>query len=60
MAGSKRAFPYYSALEDFEVSKRPALQGFVNPSREAAQPRAFDGGIPLQVGHVYTGRHTCM
>lgn len=46
MAGQKRAFPYYSEIDDFEI-KRPAFG--VNPSRDVAEPRAFDGGITFQV-----------
>lgn len=45
---SKRAFPYYSELEELEL-KRPAIQGRANPGREAADPRLFDGGRSLEV-----------
>ena len=56
MAGHKRAFPYYSEIDDFEI-KRPAVG--VNPSHVAAEPRAFeprafDGSEPHQVGNVCT------
>lgn len=58
---SKRAFPYYSELEDLEI-KRPAIAGGANPGQEPADPRLFDGGQSFEVraaAFAFAAADTC-
>jgi hypothetical protein len=44
---SKRAFPYYTAVEGLEL-KRQAIEG-VNPGAERAAPRVFEPALLNEV-----------
>ena len=54
---SKRAFPYYTAVEGLEL-KRQAIEG-VNPGAERAAPRVFEPARFTEVGSA-PGLHALM